>query len=116
MDRASDYKPNVTAEFSENLGGSNLAQTIAHEGSHIEDDMALLNSYDPTTDTYNASLNFIHFDTEYSAFVTGSMVKVYNTFPKGASQQLTNYIFKAYPNAMEQVFSPSRFPQGTLPQ
>src|ERR1700722_11820614 len=32
-----DHKLTVNVEFSENLNGSDLAQTIAHAGSHIED-------------------------------------------------------------------------------
>ena len=111
----SDHQPNINAEFSEDLGGKDLGQTIAHEGSHIEDDMNFLKSYDPATGQYFGALNFTHFDTEFQAFEAGSMVKPYSMFPKGPSgyQQLTNYIYQAYPNADQLVFPPSLYPQGT---
>jgi len=103
----------IQAEFSESLGGSSLAQTIAHEGSHIEDDKNFLNSYDPSTGKYNPFLNFTHFDTEFQAFEAGSMVKGYSMFQRGPKgyQALTDYIYRAYPDADDLVFPPSVFPQ-----
>ncbi len=114
----SDHQPNINAEFSENLGGKDLAQTIAHEGSHLEDDMNFLKSFDATTAQYNGALNFTHFDTEFQAFEAGSMVKSYEMFPSGPKgyQQLTNYIYRAYPSANQLVFPPSIYPQGNPPQ
>jgi len=109
-----DHQPDIKAEFSENLGGNDLGQTIAHEGEHIEDDMNFLKSYDPVTGQYDAGRNFTHFDTEFQAFEAGSMVKSYTMFkvgPKGY-QQLTDYIYRAYPNADQLVFPPALFPQG----
>jgi hypothetical protein len=106
-------EPKVQAEFSENLNGPSLAQTIAHEGSHIEDDMAFLNSYDSEAIKYNPGLNFTHFDTEFQAFEAGSMVKSYSMFQRGPSgyQRLTDYIYRAYPNADDLVFPPAVYPQ-----
>jgi hypothetical protein len=89
------------------------AQTIAHEGSHIEDDMHFLNSYDAATGHYNPGLNFTHFDTEFQAFEAGSGVKAYPMFPRGPRgyQQLEDYIYRAYPNADDLVFPPAEYPQ-----
>ena len=103
-----DDDAHIQAEFSESLGGSSLGQTIAHEGSHIEDDMTFLNSYDPSTGKYNSNLNFTHFDTEFQAFEAGSGVKSYAEFPKGPRgyQKLEDYIYQAYPNANDLVFLP----------
>jgi hypothetical protein len=100
-------------EFSESAGGSDLGQVIAHEGSHVEDDMNFLNSYNPATGKYNPFANFSHFDTEFQAFSAGAGVKPYSMFPSGPGgyQQLTDYINRAYPNADQQVFSPRLFPQ-----
>ena len=101
------------AEFSESLGGSKLAQTIAHEGSHIEDNIQFLNSYSPLTGKYSSFDNFTHFDTEFKAFETGSLVKSYADFktgPKGY-QQLTDHIYRAYTNAGQLEFPPAVFPQ-----
>ena len=109
-----DHQPDIKAEFSENLGGNDLGQTIAHEGEHIEDDMNFLKSYDPVTGQYDAGRNFTHFDTEFQAFEAGSMVKSYTMFKVGPKdyQQLTDYIYRAYPNADQLVFPPALFPQG----
>jgi uncharacterized protein RhaS with RHS repeats len=77
-----DHKGTINAEFSEDLKRSSLARTIAHEGSHIEDDFAFLKSYDAATGMYSSALNFIHFDTEFAAFETGSQVKSYPMFKR----------------------------------
>jgi RHS repeat-associated protein len=108
-----DHQPNIQAEFSESLGGSSLGQVIAHEGSHIEDDMSFLNSYNGATGKYNPGLNFTHFDTEFQAFEAGSGVKSYSEFQRGPRgyQQLDDYIYRAYPNADDLVFPPAVFPQ-----
>jgi RHS repeat-associated protein len=108
-----DHKPNIQAEFSESLGGSSLGQVIAHEGSHIEDDMSFLNSYNGATGKYNPGLNFTNFDTEFQAFEAGSGVKSYSEFQRGPKgyQQLEDYIYRAYPNADDLVFPPAVFPQ-----
>jgi len=108
-----DHQPNIQAEFSESLGGSGLGQVIAHEGSHIEDDMSFLNSYNGATGKYNPGLNFTHFDTEFQAFEAGSGVKSYSEFQRGPKgyQQLEDYIYRAYPNADDLVFPPAVFPQ-----
>ncbi len=111
-----DHKPDIEAEFAEGPGGSDLAQTIAHEGSHVEDDMNFLNSYNPATGRYNPYLNFSHFDTEFQAYSAGSLVKPYPFYPNGpigphGYQQLEDFIDKHYPNANDLVFDPSEFPQ-----
>lgn len=108
-----DHKLTVNAEFSESLSGSSLGQTIAHEGSHIEDDANFVNSYNPATGNYFSGANFTHFDTEFQAFEAGAGVKAYPMFPRGPGgyQQLDDYIRRAYPNADQDVFDPARFPQ-----
>lgn len=113
----SDHQPSINAEFSEDLRGKDLAQTIAHEGSHLEDQMSFLNSYNPVTGQYSGSQNSTHFYTEFNAFEVGSMVKPYTMFspgPKGY-QGLTNYINRAYPNEDQLVFPTSVYPQGNPP-
>jgi RHS repeat-associated protein len=110
---AVNHSPLINAEFSESLKGSGLARTIAHEGSHVEDDMNFLKSYNPVTGLYMGALNFSHFDTEFQAFGAGSGVTPYPMFPAGPSgySQLEDYIRRAYSNADQLVFDPTRFPQ-----
>ena len=108
-DPTSDHKASIYAEFSEDLKGKDLEQTIAHEGTHIEDDFGFLKSYDAATGLYSLNMNFTHFETEFRAFDTGSMVEPYSMFR--TSTQLTNFIYGAYPNADQLEFSPSLYPQ-----
>jgi RHS repeat-associated protein len=108
-----DHKLTVNAEFSENLGGSDLGQTIAHEGSHIEDAANFVNSYDAATGNYFSGANYLHRDTEFQAFEAGAGVKAYSSFERGQKgyQQLDDYITKAYPNADQLEWDPARYPQ-----
>jgi len=108
-----DHTPNIQAEFAEGYGGSDLAQTIAHEGSHVEDDMNFLNSYNPATGKYNPFLNYTHFDTEAQAYSAGSLVKPYSEFSEGPGryQERDNYIYKNYPNADQLEFPAGSYPQ-----
>ena len=108
-------QPNISVQLSQDLGGSDLGRVIAHEGSHIEDDVAFIHSYNPATGKYNGALNPTHFSTEFQGFEAGSAVKPYDMFrsgPKGY-QELEDYIYKTYTNppADDVVFPPSMFPQ-----
>jgi hypothetical protein len=95
------------------LGGSDLRQAIAHEGSHVEDMNAFIGSYDVTTGGFNGTLNPTHFSTEFQAYGAGSLVKKYNMFPRGPKgyQKLEDWIYKKYPNPDDIVFPPSMYPQ-----
>lgn len=108
-----DHVPTIQAEFSESAGGSDLAQTIAHEGTHIVDDMKFLNSYSPDAGLYFSGANFTHFYTEFRAYGTGGMVKPYPNFPSGpgGDQQRTDFINKYYPCPRCLVFDPRDYPQ-----
>ena len=107
-----DHQGTIEAEFSESLFGADMGQATVHEGSHVEDNMNFLNSYDPSTGRYNPGLNFTHFDTEFQAFEAGSMVKRYSNFRPGPRgyQELENYIYRNYPNASTVVFPPLVYP------
>ncbi len=108
-----DHKPNITAEFSESLSGSDLGQTVAHEGTHVGDDLNFINSYNPATGTYNAGFNMSHGDAEFRAFEAGAGVQPYSMFspgPKGY-QQLLDYIYNGpYKGVADQPLFPSTFP------
>jgi hypothetical protein len=110
---ASQATPDLEAEVSTSLGGSNLRQAIAHEGSHVEDMNAFLGSYDVTTGRFNAALNPTHFSTEFQAYGVGSLVKSYSMFPTGPGgyQRLEDWIYKNYENPDDIVFPPFYYPQ-----
>jgi RHS repeat-associated protein len=111
-----DHKPDIEAEFAEGFGGSDLAQTIAHEGSHVGDALNFLNSYNPATGKYNPFLNYSHFDTEAQAYSAGSLVKPYSWYPNGSFgpngyQQRDDFINAHYVCPGCQVFDPQDYPQ-----
>jgi len=83
--RKADYSPDVQAEFSENLSGADLQQQIGHEGSHVEDALGFLNSYDKQTGKYDAGRNYSRRDTEFKAYEVGSEIKPYSFFQYGPS-------------------------------
>ena len=74
------HTPEISAEFSESLGGSDLRQAIAHEGSHTEDDMLFLRCNDPSTGTSKGSLDFTHLTSEIWAYQIGAEVKPYSFY------------------------------------
>ena len=114
--KSPDGQVHINAEFSENEGGGDLKRTIAHEGSHVADDVQFLTSFDFSTKKYNSELNFFHYDTEFKAFETGSQVSPYSFFapgPKGYAA-LDHYLqtTPAYRrNNNELVFDPTEYPQ-----
>ncbi len=124
--QTADHRADIRAAFSEGFGGSDLQRTIAHEGAHIQDDMAFLNSYDPVSKTFNAGLNITHYDTEFHAFEIGAQVKPYSNLscggiscgtivagPKG--YQALDLYLRTTPVYMRSndflVFPPSIYPQ-----
>ena len=109
-----DHKADIQAEFSENLSGSDLNRAIVHEGSHIQDDMNFINSYDPATGTYFSGANISHGDSEFQAFEAGSHVAPYSMFQSGQKgyQQLTDYIWQGpYKDVADDPLFPSTYPQ-----
>ena len=103
----------VAGVFAQELKGKELDRTIAHEGTHVWQDMRFLNSFDAASGRYNATLNYTHHDAEVEAFNIGARVLPYSFFQPGAAGQraLSNYINAAYPNASALVFDPAKFPQ-----
>jgi RHS repeat-associated protein len=67
----------VDIYINQSLSGKDLQRTIAHEGAHLEDDMAFIQSYDYLTGKYSQTLNVTHGQTEFNGFSTGAAVKKY---------------------------------------
>jgi RHS repeat-associated protein len=103
---------NIHAEFVYSMSDGKMAQAVAHEGSHIEDRIAFLKSFDPATGTYSAALNYRNFDTEFKAYETGSLVSRYPYFKTGPQgyQALMVFITKYYPDAEDLLFDPVAYP------
>jgi RHS repeat-associated protein len=56
------------------LKGKSLQETVAHEGSHVGDDINFLTSYSFATGHYDPAANITHGQTEFNAFQTGAGV------------------------------------------
>jgi RHS repeat-associated protein len=63
--------------INKDLGGKDLQRTVAHEGTHVGDDLPFINSFNPDTGMYNGALNITHGQTEFNAFTAGAAVKRY---------------------------------------
>jgi RHS repeat-associated protein len=68
------------------LKGKDLEQTVAHEGSHVQDAMHFLLSYDFSSRKFNSALNYFHYDTEFKAFESGAEIKPYRNIDCGGGQ------------------------------
>jgi RHS repeat-associated protein len=104
---------NIRAEFVYKMRDRKMAQAIAHEGSHLEDHLAFIRSFDPESGTYSGGENFTRVSTEFDAYVTGSLVSPYPDFKKGPRgyDALENFIRENYgaPDAL--FYDPAIFPQ-----
>jgi uncharacterized protein RhaS with RHS repeats len=93
----------VDVYINKDLGGEDLQRTVAHEGTHVGDDLPFINSFNPDTGMYNAALNITHGQTEFNAFTAGAAVKKY---------EYTNVQCGNGPCIFgPQVFDPRRWPQ-----
>ena len=90
---------------------TNWAQNVAHNGSHIQDHLGFLNSYNPKTGKFDASKNFTLLQTETRAYNTGSMVTPYTSFTKGDAVGLKAFIQRAYRQWHAVTYDPKTVPQ-----
>jgi len=64
----------VEVTIDSGLKGKSLQETVAHEGSHVGDDINFLTSYNFGTGMYDPGANVTHGQTEFNAFQTGAGV------------------------------------------
>ncbi len=119
--------PDIRVWILEGLKGKMLDLAVAHEGSHVGDDLRFIQSFNLATKTFKGYLNFTHYDTEFKAYAIGSDVmsgEAYtigpSTFRPGDSVQdlyrKTDAIImdpkgEYRAKATEPVFSPKGYPQ-----
>jgi hypothetical protein len=125
VEKAADGQIHINATFSESLSGKDLQRTIAHEGSHIEDEVRFLTSFDFGSGKFKAAFNMFHYDSEFQAFETGATVKPYANLqcggqtcsfgpgPKGyASLDRLLTTNPSYASTSDQLlFDPAAYPQ-----
>gem|GEM_PF-5613318 len=104
----------VEVTIDSGLKGKSLEETVAHEGSHVGDDINFLTSYDFGTGKYDANTNFTGEQTELNGYKTGAGVSREHGFGPKDTQQILNYINSHYePNYLNNDYFPnnSTFPQ-----
>lgn len=82
----------VEVTIDSSLKGGSLRETIAHEGSHVGDDLNFLTSYDFNSGKYDPSANPTHGQTEFQAFQAGAGVNKEHGFGPNDTQQIQNFL------------------------
>ncbi len=104
-------KPNVQVTL--DFGRAGSAETQTHEGTHVSEDLAFLNSYSHDIGTYDQNLSITHGETEFDAFSAGAEVNHEHGFGPNETQKIWDYIRANYlPTSSTPVFNPNLFPTG----
>jgi hypothetical protein len=82
----------VEVRVDEGLKGKSLQETIAHEGSHVGDDINFLTSYNFATGQYDPAANITHGQTEFNAFQTGAGVTHEHGFGPNDVQKINDFL------------------------
>lgn len=105
----------VEVTIDKHLGGKDLQETIAHEGTHVADDVKFLTSYDFSTGRYDPAANFTHGQTEFDAFQAGAGVTREHGFGPNDTRAINNFLHSnpQYQNVLNQLLYPNNadFPQ-----
>jgi hypothetical protein len=78
------------------LKGKSLQETVAHEGSHVADDINFLTSYNFATGIYDSSTNFTGRQTEFGGYQAGAGVSPEHGFGPNDTQKINDYISEHY--------------------
>ncbi len=109
------FNPDVQVTIDSGLKGKSLEETIAHEGTHVADDLNFLNSYDLSTRSYAAGANYTGRETEFRAYQAGAGVDREHGFGPNDTQKINDFITGHYeqPYLNNKYFPDSaQFPQG----
>lgn len=82
----------IEVTVDEGLKGKSLQETVAHEGSHVGDDIDFLTSYNFATGRYDPGANFTHGQTEFDAFQTGAGVTKEHGFGPHDDQKIWDFL------------------------
>jgi len=73
-DANGNVSPDVKVLLQSGLGDTELQRNTAHEGSHVQDDLNFINSFDLKSLSFDSALNFTRYDTEFKAYAIGNAV------------------------------------------
>jgi RHS repeat-associated protein len=104
----------VEVKIDINEKGKSLQETVAHEGTHVSEDLNFLTSYDFGTGRYNSTMNFTGRQTEFLGYQNGARVIRDRGFGPNDTQKINDYITHHYsPNYLNNDYFPTNasFPQ-----
>jgi len=104
----------VEVKIDEGLKGKSLQETVAHEGSHVGDDINFLTSYNFATQHYDPAANFTGQQTEFHGYQAGAGVTHEHGFGPNDADKINEYIQNNYdPNYLNNNYFPNNnnFPQ-----
>ena len=104
----------VEVKIDEGLKGKSLQETVAHEGSHVGDDINFLTSYNFATQHYDPAANFTGQQTEFHGYQAGAGVTHEHEFGPNDVNKINQYIQNNYdPNYLNNNYFPNNnnFPQ-----
>jgi len=106
---------NVNIQVTIDFGRAGSAETQTHEGTHVADDLAFVNSYSRNTGTYDQNLSISHGETEFDAFSAGAEVNHEYGFGPNDTQKIWEFLRnnpQYRPSLDQPVFDPNHFPTG----
>ncbi len=103
-------KTDIDVKVNSNLSGKSLQETVAHEGSHVEDDQAYQNSPMDAFGNHGQGLNLTHGQTEFNAYKTGAGVDREHGFGPNDDQKIHDFI-NHNPNYAPIVEDPTHTPE-----
>jgi RHS repeat-associated protein len=114
VDPSGSAPGNINVQVTLDFGRAGSEETQTHEGTHVADDLAFLQSYNRTWGTYDTNLSITHGETELNAFRAGAEVNHEHGFGPNETQKIWDYIRANYPARLlpMPVFDPNNFPTG----
>jgi RHS repeat-associated protein len=84
------FDVHVDVNFLTGMKGKTLEQTVAHEGSHLDDIFKFIQSFDFSSGKFNWLMNYTHYNTEVKAFEMGATMKSYPNLCGTPSCEIVN--------------------------
>lgn len=109
-DKSGFGKTDIEVNINSDLGGKSLEETVAHEGSHVEDDQKYDSSPMDAFGNHDPSLNLTHGQTEFNAYKTGAGVDREHGFGPNDDQKIRDFI-KNDPNYAPIIDVPTHTPE-----
>ena len=101
---------NIQVRIDSSLAGNSMRESIAHEGTHVKDDINFLTSYDFSSGKYEPAANVTFGQTEINAYQAGAAVSREHGFGPNDTQAIKDFVQNDphyAPSLNVPVFSPN---------